>query len=373
MKWCYVAFDVDVIKHAGVWKKIQMQSESIRKSTNKCDICIIGKEVHFFDGPNDLKEPKVLELSSLREILAEYDVLYFRWGGSNKLFNELLEEIKSKVLVVEIPTYPVMGEMRSKAKSRWQNKKFLKAIKGYLGGFALEYYYIRKQKRKADMFVLTTLQHSIAGTTTVNILNGIEPSKIALREVKRNSEALKLLAVANVSYWHGFDRIIRGLATYTGGKKVEFIVVGEGTELDRLKSLTKSLQLSSQVQFRGVLVGNDLDKCFDECDVAVGSLGLHRLGAWPSTLKSREYMARGIPFLMEKGESIENIPEAFPFIYEIPGDETPVDIESVLQWADNMDVQKAKEILRECAVEKCSWDAQMKKVVDAVEHLKTKN
>ena len=233
----------------------------------------------------------------------------------------------------------------------------------------MQYYYLKKQKKWVDIFVLTSIACTIKGVRTVNILNGINPTQIKQKNMCESSETIKLLAVANVSYWHGFDRIIKGLAEYKGERKVEFVVVGEGSELNELKRLVNSYSLEEKVSFRGLKFGEELDQCFEECSVAVGSLGLHRLGITPSSLKSREYMARGIPFVMTDTESMEKDSTITSYIHEVQGNDTPVNIDEIVKWVDKMDMQQASEELRKYAVQHCSWNSQMLKVVDAIREI----
>lgn len=366
-KWCYMTFDITRERLPGVFKKVEMQADAISGISGSCDVYFVnGSSVEILSkSQHEVQEKKDMR-KYIFDIVMKYDAIYFRWGGTNRLFNELLRflSLHNKLIVIEIPTYPIKGEMLGKAKGRWEKKNYYGTIKSLLGAYILEDVYLRKQKKFTDMFVFTAPDAFMKGVRTVNILNGIDPAKIIRRREHSCGNVIKLLAVANVSSWHGFDRVIRGLAEYHGKRKIEFVIVGQGSELDELKRLVLQYALEDAVLFRGLQFGEDLDKCFDECDIAVGSLGLHRLGITPSSLKSREYMARGIPFVASETEAIELDDYVSPYVYMVPGNNQEINIEALLEWIDGIDMVKAGEALHTFALTHCTWKIQMQKVLE---------
>ena len=119
-----------------------------------------------------------------------------------------------------------------------------------------------------------------------------------------------LVAVADISFWHGFDRLVRGMAVYYTCKQrsadVYLSIVGRGRAetLDELRRTVRQNGLERWVRFTGPLFGEALDREFDRADMAVGSLGRHRSGiSYIKTLKNREYAVRGIPFVYSECDS----------------------------------------------------------------------
>lgn len=368
-KWCYMVFDITRESLPGVFKKVEMQADAISEISGSCDVYFVyGDSVEILSKSQYEVQKKKDMYKYIFDVVLKYDVIYFRWGGTNRLFNKLLRylSLHNILSVIEIPTYPIKGEMLGKAKARWEQKNYYGAIKSLLGAYILEDIYLRKQRKVADMFVFTAPKAFMKGVNTVNILNGINPANIVCRREHSCGNVIKLLAVANVSFWHGFDRVIRGLAEYHGERKIEFVIVGQGSELAELKKLVIQYALENIVSFRGLLFGEGLDKCFDECDVAIGSLGLHRLGITPSSLKSREYMARGIPFVASETEAIELDDNVSPYAYMVPGNDQKIDIEALLEWIDRTDMVKAGEALHTFALTHCTWKIQMQKVLQKV-------
>ena len=199
--------------------------------------------------------------------------------------------------------------------------------------------------------------------------NGISVSSVRLRAPPNLSGTLNLLFVANVSRWHGIDRLLEGLAIYKGDTKVRFFLVGDGQDLLNLKLLVKKLGIDKNVITTGALEGSALDDLFEKSHLAVGSLGLHRMGMKEgSILKAREYCARGIPFLYECSDP--DFPDDFPYIKKIAGDESPIDIEEVIRFAEEVYSDPEHHIkMRAYAEEKLDWSVKMKKLKEFCETL----
>ena len=75
---------------------------------------------------------------------------------------------------------------------------------------------------------------------------------------------------------------------------------------------------------------NEIDTYIDEAHFAVGSMGNHRANSYyGSALKTKEYIARGIPFVYGWEERILI---DFPFAYKVPLNEEPIDINKILEF-----------------------------------------
>lgn len=115
------------------------------------------------------------------------------------------------------------------------------------------------------------------------------------------SKTLNLIAVAQLANWHGYDRMIMALAELKNKclpHEVTFTIVGDGEALPFLKAVAKNLNLDN-INFTGRLMGDDLDKAFENSHVGVASLGLYRICLnEASVLKTREYMSRGLPVIV---------------------------------------------------------------------------
>lgn len=150
------------------------------------------------------------------------------------------------------------------------------------------------------------------------------------KQIQDNS--LRLLYVgSHTAGWQGLDRVLRGMAQYHGDTNIELHVAGY---VDRETSnLIHALGITDDVIVHGFRTGADLDRLFDLCDIAVGTLGMHRKNLrYGSTLKVREYMARGIPFIISHEDEDLGQTGSFPFVFNAPADDSPIDLHQVIRF-----------------------------------------
>jgi hypothetical protein len=304
-------------------------------------------------------------LKYLNEIIHLYkiDILYMRSSYPTK---KMISIVKNKQLIklLEYPTYPYEEEYKKIQPKLehilfWNNKP-------------------KKIEDLVDLVVAVSAEKNLnVDEKFILIDNGIQLDSVKVKKQNKKNY-LNLLSIANVAFWHGYDRIIKGLHEYykiNPEKEVFYHCVGEGPELTNLKKLTKELNLEKYVIFHGTKTGEDLDKVVDECDIAFGSLGFHRTGlTGGSPLKAREYCARGIPFVIAYEDW--DFSETFPFVYRIPKDDTPVDVSQVIKWYENLIKEHPNYSIemRKYAEENLTWDAKMKPVVERInEILKERN
>jgi glycosyltransferase involved in cell wall biosynthesis len=383
----YSAFIREASELKGVFKKVLAQSLTFNDHFDNVFIYLAKKSesvlyilkdnapqliksfkyntIPIYEGSNKIKRffryfPYNSFLNLLDNVIMNYniDVLYYRLSlPTRKLMN--IMKNKKLVKVVEIPTYPYEKEYKV------SNRKF-------------EYLFFVKNGYK-KIFDLADIVVAVSGEKNPNvdekfilINNGIQLDDVKIKKEKKKNY-LNLLSIAHMGFWHGYDRIIKGLYEYyktNPEKEIYYHCVGEGSDLENLKTLVRKLSLEKYVIFHGTKTGEDLDKVIDECDIALGSLGFHRTGlTGGSPLKAREYCARGIPFVIAYEDW--DFPETFPFVYRIPKDDTPVDVSQVIKWYENLIKEHPNYSMdmRRYAEENLSWDAKMKPVIEKIKEL----
>ena len=197
----------------------------------------------------------------------------------------------------------------------------------------------------------------------ITIGNGYDVSSVPERHFPLFfGDEFHILCVANISRWHGLDRLIRGLATYSGPIKITLHIAGDGAELSTIQKLTNKLNIADSVIFHGFKIGKDLDDLFNTCHIAVGSLGIHRIGLTEaSILKAREYCARGIPYII--GCIDPDFPDDFPWVLRMPADESPLNIEKIIEFAHRVCTDPAhSQKMRAYAEEHLDWSVKMKRL-----------
>lgn len=290
--------------------------------------------------------------------LYNIDVLYHRASQPSKRLMKIMQK-KKLIKIIEFPTYPYEDEL-AKSKTKLEYNIFWK------NG-------MKKFEDLADIIVAISSDNTLnLDKKFVLIRNGVRLEDIKIKNQNKKS-SINLLSIASLQFWHGYDRIIKGLYEYyknNSKKEVYYHSVGEGPELENLKNLVKELKLEKYVIFHGTKVGEELDKIVDDSDIAFGSLGNHRKGLYSdSALKNREYCARGIPFVIASND--QDFPESFPYVFRIPQDDSPVDIDKVINWYENLSKKHPDYSLemRKYAEENLSWDAKMKPVIEKIKEL----
>lgn len=211
----------------------------------------------------------------------------------------------------------------------------------------------------------------IFGIKTIQIYNGIDLSSVDVRNPFFANDALNLLCVAVFNTWHGVDRILNGLADYKkqqGNRRVILHLVGEGQILKELKAQVVHLDLEDSVIFYGRMKPSDIVPLYNSCNMAIASLGLHRIGVLTaSTLKTREYLAKGIPFVYS---GIIDVFQEEPtdFCLQVPADDSPIEIQHLIDFNDRLyerdTPQELAKRIRTYAERHVSMDAAMANVVD---------
>lgn len=268
--------------------------------------------------------------------------------------------------VTEIPTYPYDAEFVGFSRMTRLNLKIDQTFRNAL-------------YQQMDAVVTFSDAKVIFGQRTINISNGVDFDSIPLHEPLPMNHELHLIGVAEVHYWHGFDRLIAGLGEYykhstlhtphSTFKQVIFHIVGgvgpsemyDSMHAPGFHELIEKYGIQDKVIFHGQLFGQALDDVFNQCQFAIGSLARHRSGITNiKTLKNREYATRGIPFIYSEQDTDF---DHQPYVLKAPADESPINIHQIIDFVDAN--QFNPEDIRK-SVEQLSWKIQMQQVVDAV-------
>lgn len=285
----------------------------------------------------------------LKQIRIDY--VYWRdapiWKSSLSVARAA-KEAEAKILY-EIPTYCKGGET-----DLTLARRMFRLYANLWEGKLMEY---------PDIFIFTGDADfdTFYGKPAVNIDNGVSLDTLPLRRPRQNPDQIHILALASMSYWHGYDRLIRSLAAYQGDEKVTIHMVGgnDGGMLPEWKQLTDELKLEDRVIFHDKLYGDELTCMFDLCDIGINSLALYRknLDA-TSELKVREYTARGLPFVCSVDDPAFRYAQE-PFWIMVPNDDSVPDMEQILEFAKKMRTDPCHPVkLRKYAEQYMTWEGQ---------------
>lgn len=289
-----------------------------------------------------------------------FEVIYIRRiAPITNILIKYLKKLKrdGKKIIYEYPTYP-------------QEKEKTKDESYFI--YILDKIYYKKLISLLDYITVILGKQMKLPSKFITISNGINIKSInKKRQNYRKNGEFHMIGLANVQYWQGYDRIIKGIAIYNNNScikdKAYFHIVGSGNSIFELKELAKRNGLEKYIFFHGAKAGKDLDDIFNLCQVGIGGLGLHRQGiSIASPLKNREYCARGIPFIISFNDL--DFPEVFPYIKRIPADDSGANIEEIINYYNNIKVKFPNCIndMRNYAEKYLSWEEKLKPVVDVI-------
>lgn len=299
-------------------------------------------------------------MDALKEALARkhFDVVYMRFMSVYYNAPGALKAVKEQggKLIMEHPTYP----LEKGRNTNWLRKPVF-------------WYTDRVFDRLEPMIDLYTLigdpcGETLHGIPAMNIVNGVNVDAYPLHQPRVDAPEIGMLALASMSYWQGYDRLIKALAAYQGPEKIRVLMVGGDGDgsLPAWKKLAEDLGVADRVSFLGPQFGQAQNEAAAQCDIGIGGLGLHRIGQYQSTtLKLREYMARGLPFVYAVDDV--TIPDEPSFCMRLPNDDSDIDMEELVAFAlkARQDAQLPAR-MRAYTQAHMSWESVLRAVLEKV-------
>lgn len=363
---------------SGISKKIHYQVKGLRQNGHEVHLCYYdfdknGHRCRFVDGKviQDYGKGRFAAIRSRIQysciydycITTHIDVVYVRsFMNASPILTNLFGKFKNKGIkcFMEIPTFPYDSEVNG---YKLHDKVILYIDKMYR----------RELAGKMEAIVTFSEEDTIFGQKTIKISNGIDFDSIPLHHYKGcDNDDIHLIGVAEVHYWHGFDRLVAGMGEYyksnPNGRKVFFHVVGwedyrgmANIGYSTIDQVAKKYGIEEYIIKHGQLFGNELNAAFNQCVFAIGSLGRHRSGITDiKTLKNREYAARGLSFIYSENDSDF---DDQPYVLKAPADEAPIDIFPIIEYISNNTL--SSEEIRQ-SVTHLSWKCQMAEVIESL-------
>lgn len=358
MKVNYLAV-YDRKRSCGVYNKIISQLHGLELNGIETQLTKVGQWVGSINVGNQKIDLPYYNWLSLK-IDNDVDALYIRYQRADLNFIRFLRRFKKKgkerKIIIEIASYPYEQEdTESAVYQRIKDRIFRNFLRFYV-----------------DRIVTFSEDSKIWGIRTIQGINGVDFTKHRVRDTRQcSNEVIHMVAVASMQPWHGYDRMIEGMNQYIldgGDRKIKLHLVGNGIEIPKYKELVQKYHLEGNVFFYGQKEGKELDEIYDKCDIGIGSLRIRQVKVL-SSLKTREYAAKGLP--MVNDIRIDIFPEEqYSFVYRIPADETPVDIQDLIAWYDKLygehaeNRKKVAEYVRHAAEQKCSNRVTMRGIAE---------
>lgn len=362
---------------SGISKKIHYQVKGLRENGYEVHLCYYdfdanGHRCRYVDD-KVIKDYGTGALAGLRQRI-DFDCIYdyCRDNGIQFVYARCFQNAspflirffkKLKKLgikaVTEIPTYPYDQEFVGFPFMTRMNLK-------------VDQLFRRNLYRQMNAVVTFSDADTIFGQRTIRISNGVDMDSIPLHNFQPSEDgSIHLIGVAEVHYWHGFDRLIAGLGEYyrntLNPRDIYFHIVGgvwksemyDSIHAPGFSELMDKYGIRNRVIFHDQLFGEELNNVFNQCCFAIGSLARHRSGITViKTLKNREYATRGIPFIYSE---IDSDFEDKPYIIKALPDESPIDVQQIVDFIESHHFNPSE--IRK-TVENLTWKIQMKRVVD---------
>lgn len=231
-------------------------------------------------------------------------------------------------------------------------------VKGF--GYFLYLASIKRNKKQMKDYVDLMLTEGIIenyyGVPCVEFGMGIDVDNYKEHQYTGDLDELNLIMVGCNSVYHGTDRILRSMLEYykkgTDKRIVKLHLVGDLLPKDH--ELTQNEFIRDKVFTYGRQHGKKLDEIFEKANIALGPLAQFRMKKKDTGLKTKEYMARGIPYIYS-GNEIQ-IEEEYPYIMQISDDEEMINVLDIFAFYDRIkeDMECANNMRRK-AQEAFEW------------------
>jgi glycosyltransferase involved in cell wall biosynthesis len=261
-------------------------------------------------------------------------VIYFRYPNADLLFLDFLKKNSDYKFVTEhqeIESAFLIGVFNGNYLRNLLELIYGKAVRSNLAGFVgvtdqiadFQNQLVRKRNKKY-----------------ITIGNPIDIESYPLRNpINSLNESIHILFVGSGFKTHGLFRVIKSLKHYFKNSNVKLNikikVVGASVNMAENQKLVKNYKLNDYFIFEGFITKDELDELYNWADIGIGSMGLHRIGLKESsTLKAREYVARGLPFFWSTIDP--DIPKEMPFILEFDSNDDIFHFDAVIDFAVKM-------------------------------------
>lgn len=255
-----------------------------------------------------------------------FDICVLRINSINNSYYSMLREMKKQgafVMMESLSYYPNMDFGNIKKASYFMIARSLKKHRNDL-------------KNVVDLMLTEGVLDDFYGIPCVEFGMGVDVDNYQKHDYTGNKRDLHLLMVGCDSVYHGTDRIINSVCQYyqkpIADRKVYLHLVGDILSKDQ--TLINKVNLGDKIICYGRRHGKDLDAIFDKCNIALGPLAQHRIQKKDTGLKTKEYFARGIPYLYT-GQEVR-VEKDYPYILLLKDDESLVDWNEIFAFYDKL-------------------------------------
>lgn len=307
---------------------------------------------------NYLRRWHLLSISNefIKNSKITFDYSYLRFHFFDKYYLDLLKSLKKagSKTIVEAHSYPYRS---------------IKQI-NYLPIYIFDILYEPFSRKYIDLVAAISNHNNIWGCKTVQIDNAInlEEVKLINRTILKKDKTIRLISVSNERYYHGYEKLVKGLHKYYlngGNREIEIHFVGEFRK--KTKKLVEELNLNNRIIFHGKKYGEELEKIYKKMDLGIGALSSKAGSEYGSAIKTKEYFAKGLPFI--NGMKEYAFDDSYPYVKRFNLNDEIIDFNQVVKFYDfiknsNDDYPKK---MRQFAKENYTWEGQFNKIFNLLD------
>jgi len=304
------------------------------------------------------------------------DIFYLRYPGATRGLYKLAKQFGSKI-VSEHQSKEIdeIKSFKSQHPFGLKPSKFLSWLLYYYLPIQHEKNWGVRFSKKVKAIVTVTNEigkyQKLKGCKNIIVsANGIGVSDYQVKSLSNICKPLKLLFLKGTSTnaeWNGIYRLIHSIDKLEkNSSEIKLIICGH--------KIDGEIPQRNYIEQRGYLKNEELNHLFDEVDLGVSTLALFKKNLQEAAvLKTREYIARGLPFIYAYTDPDLN-EEAKEFALEFPNDDSFIDIEKVINFANTaLSDKELPNKMRKYAEDNLDYEVKMKKVFDILKsHLDVK-
>ena len=313
--------------------------------------------------------------------ISAFDYIYFRYPGAHKLLKKWLENGIKKVFFEHVTAETEEIKLYKKENPlKFNLSSILSHLEFYFLPLFREKLYGKKIRKLAQFAIcnsedIAQYERKLADNSYQTIILGdaVQTKNYELKRSTALEQEFRMVFLKGASTqadFNGLDKVFRGIKAYSGPYKLNFFLFGHN--LNAEKNLIKELGIEEHVHVGGFLDQNETDVLMNQVHLGIGALAIHRKGLKSSsTIKTREYFARGLPFVFGHNDpDFSNNQRALRFCLELPANDEALNFEEIISWYLNLEVNdKFGQEMHQFAQDYLDYSIKMKKLISFIQNI----
>mgnify|MGYP001808148815 FL=1 len=195
--------------------------------------------------------------------------------------------------------------------------------------------------------------------------NGVD---LSMFDITKKKNPKKVVFAGAMYYHRGLDVLLETIPLVI--EKIpdaKFVLLGSGTEMDKLKEIVSKNKLDNSVEFKGWIEREKIPENIADASIGIGPLRLTEVTSRALPIKVLEYMAVSLPLIAQKGtlpnDVLENEKNGFFIENHIELAEKIILLLNEPKKVENMGAHSLK------LVQKFSWDQVINSVINEVKKI----